>query len=243
MTSSQEPSTKNDKYGGVSKATYYRNKNKRAFNEIESKGEIAQVACQDCFESYTRCIFMPNSRSVRCASCAAKGITCVNSSWESLDRTRETTKLQIDRDLEELEKITARLAKNRRVLKLAEARAKAKTICLIDELEEEEELERVKNGGMTNGEAREAQAALEAMVGSETTGVFNDDKLQELSVDPMRQGNRSSEAPVWNTWDEHSPERQRLSSSFPAPGAGVRPQLVVADQGDLDGKGEGLSIP
>jgi hypothetical protein len=89
----------------------------------------------------------------------------VNSSWESLDRTRETTKLQIDRDLEELEKITARLAKNRRILKLAEARAKAKTICLIDELEEEEELERVKNGGMTNGEVREAQATLEPWLG------------------------------------------------------------------------------
>jgi hypothetical protein len=35
---------------------------------------------------------------------------------------------------------------------LAEKRAKAKTICLLDELEEENEAERVRNGGLSDAE-------------------------------------------------------------------------------------------
>jgi hypothetical protein len=80
----------------------------------------------------------------------------VDVSWESLDKTRETTKAQIDKDLEELEKLTARLSRNRKVLAMAEKRAKAKTICLLDELEEEDAKERSADAGLTLGELAEA---------------------------------------------------------------------------------------
>ena len=50
----------------------------------------------------------------------------------------------------------ARLSRNRKVLAMAEKRAKIKAICLLDELEEEEELERKKNGGFTDGELAKA---------------------------------------------------------------------------------------
>ena len=35
--------------------------------------------------------------------------------------------------------LAVKIARKRKLLKLAEARAKAKTVCLLDELEEEEE--------------------------------------------------------------------------------------------------------
>ncbi|KIV98334.1 uncharacterized protein PV09_09824, partial [Verruconis gallopava] len=142
-------------FGGVSRATYFRHKAKRAHSEIEFHGEIATVACQNCFEHGIRCVFMSGIKSIKCASCASKGIVCINSSWASLDKTREEAKALIDADLQELERIIACLKKNWRILKLAEARAKAKAVCLLDELEEEEEMQRVKNGGLSNAELEE----------------------------------------------------------------------------------------
>jgi len=83
-------------------------------------------------------------------------------SWKSLDKTREETKAAIEKDLDEMDrlmrqqqKVASRISKHRKVLKLAEERARRKTSCLLDELEEEEEMERVKNGGLSNGELRE----------------------------------------------------------------------------------------
>ncbi len=49
----------------------------------------------------------------------------------------------------------AKIERHRKALELAEKRAKAKTICLLDELEEEEEAERVRNGGLSDGELEE----------------------------------------------------------------------------------------
>jgi chromosome segregation ATPase len=78
-----------------------------------------------------------------CATCASKGITCVKSSWTSLDKTRKEIKEKLEADLNELaelanaqQKLLARIGRHRKTLKLAEARARAKTICLLDELEE-----------------------------------------------------------------------------------------------------------
>jgi len=111
----------------------------------------------------------------------------VDLSWESLDRTRETTKAQIERDMEELEKIAAaqlrvlaRISRQSKTLKRLEAKAKSKTICLLDELEEEEESERVANGGFSNGE------------------------LEELSRDLVAHNNNATAAggsEVWSAWD------------------------------------------
>jgi hypothetical protein len=156
LTSPSSYTNVNDKYGGVLRSTYYRNKRKRAYHEIEVQGDIALWACANYFANGLRCVVMAYSRGVSYASYRERGVACVDSFWASLDKTREETKSRIDKDLEELEKITARLARNRKILKLAKARAKAKAICLLDELEEEEELERMKNGGSSNSEIRGA---------------------------------------------------------------------------------------
>lgn len=195
-----------DKYDGLSKATFYRQKKKRAFEEIEKHGERAQVACEHCFKHNIRCVVMSSSRSVKCASCAAKGIKCVNVSWESLDRTREETKAEIEEDMDELERLmerqlalAAKIARKRKVLKLAEQRAKAKTICLLDELEEEEEQQRVENGGLSNGE------------------------LEELSRDFVAYSNATENAgsEVWSAWDSGIAQERRSPENVPVSGAGV----------------------
>ena len=134
---------------------------KRSAREIEEYGEVNTASCIHCLTHELRCVKMSSSRSLKCASCAKKGIKCVDVSWDSLDRTRQESRSQMEKDLDEMEKLmaqqqalAARIARTRRVLKLADERAKAKTICLLDELEEEEELERVRNGGMSDGEIR-----------------------------------------------------------------------------------------
>jgi len=162
------------------------NNRKRAAKEIEEFGEVKILACNHCFEHGIRCVKMSFSRSLKCASCAKKGIKCVDASWDSLDRTRETTRSDIEKDMDELEQlmerqreVAARIARKRKVLKLAEERAKAKTICLLDELETEEEVERVKNGGFSNGE------------------------LEELSLGFVAYNNATENAgkEVWSAWD------------------------------------------
>ena len=50
----------------------------------------------------------------------------------------------------------SRISRNRTILELAKKRAREKTICLVQELEEEEEVERQKNGSFTNDELAEA---------------------------------------------------------------------------------------
>lgn len=187
---SQLPSNVSDKYNGLPRATFYRHKakqelienqrqRKRAFDEIEKQGDISLLACEHCYKYNIRCIVMEGGRSTRCASCSAKGIKCVNITWTALDKTREETKAKINEDLQRLEEITARLAQNRRVLELAEKRAKAKAVCLLDELEEKEEAERVRNGGLTDGE------------------------LEEMSRDFVAYNNASENVgtDVWSAWD------------------------------------------
>jgi hypothetical protein len=149
---------------------------------------------------------------VKCASCASKGIPCVNSSWASLDKTREEAKSQIDADLLELERITARLRKNRKILKLAEDRAKAKAVCLLDELEEEEEMQRVKGGGLSNAE------------------------LEELSRDLVVQNNiLSNSPPIWSAWDpesfDRSLKRRRLDCSSPRDPSSDSTSIPVVERG------------
>src|SRR5579883_2577863 len=142
---------------------------KRLASEIEESGSIAILSCEHCLIRGLTCVAMSFSKSVKCANCARKGIKCVDVSWEILDKTREEAKSAIEESLEELsevyakqqqlnakqQKLLAQLSRSRKILKIAESRAKAKAICLMDELEEEEEAERVRNGGHSDGELRE----------------------------------------------------------------------------------------
>ena len=138
---------------------------------------------------------MPSSKSLKCASCAKKGIKCVDVSWGSLDKTRESTKAQLNKDLEELEKIMARISRNRKVLAQAEARAKTKTICLLEELEEEEQEERKVNGGLSNGELAEASNDLSVFLGSiETSGMEDWNALGIPNGSPVELGESSTSA-------------------------------------------------
>jgi hypothetical protein len=89
----------------------------------------------------------------------------VGVSWESLDRTREDKERRIAEDKEKLSLANAevskmmaevvrrqaeqselleRIKRNELILKQAHERAKAKAVCLLDELEEEGEEERSK---------------------------------------------------------------------------------------------------
>jgi hypothetical protein len=105
--------------------------------------------------------------------------------WESLDITRETTKSDIERDMDEvaklaatLQKLTTHIAQNWTLLNSAQARAAMETVCLIDELEAEDEQERVRNGGLSDGEIREAA-------------------LDQATL----QNTESSDLADWNAWD------------------------------------------
>ena len=59
----------------------------------------------------------------------------------------------------------ARISRNKTVLELAKKRAREKTICLVQELEEEEEAERQKNGSFTNDELAETSFNFPSFLG------------------------------------------------------------------------------
>jgi hypothetical protein len=138
-------------------------KRKRTVKEIITYGEPALFSCRRCFDKNSVCIVMPSSRSSKCASCAKLGKSCVEVSWASLDEIREAKKAQIAEDKEKLSRANAevmkmmaevvrrqeeqsellvRIERNEKTLLLAHERAKAKTVCLLDELDDEDKEER-----------------------------------------------------------------------------------------------------
>jgi hypothetical protein len=117
-------------------------------------------------------------------------------------------KNEIDKDLEELEHLTARISENRKLLKLAEARALAKTVCLLDEMEIEEEQERIKNGGLSDGEMREV--ALERLTLQDAEG----SSLVDWSVWGFLDGT-SQEGVVTSESFDKAPRYFPLADSLP----------------------------
>jgi hypothetical protein len=61
----------------------------------------------------------------------------------------------------------ARIERNRKILGLADRRAKSKAIYVLEELEEEEEAERVANSSLSNGEIAEANADLSSLLAAD----------------------------------------------------------------------------
>jgi hypothetical protein len=124
-------------------------KRQRQLDELDASGIPALLPCEYCSLHDLSCI-MPSehSNSVRCQHCVRRGRPCVNASWESLDRTRERTRKQLDesfdamtkqqeeiaRRQEELNQVVAKISRLRKVLKLAEERATDKQRCLQEEL-------------------------------------------------------------------------------------------------------------
>lgn len=105
--------------------------------EIKNTGSIADVSCDHCFIFKKLCI-MPREGegggSVRCSECVRRGKVCVGASWESLDRTRERTAEELNKSLEEMSSVMAKIERLRKTLKLAEHRADKKRLCLQEEL-------------------------------------------------------------------------------------------------------------
>lgn len=139
---------------------------KRAHKEISTYGELQTTStCARCFLAGLDCVTMSGHRSIKCANCANSGKSCVNVSWEWLDKERERRAEEVRLDKEKLklaneevrkmmaevvrrqneaQKLLDKIDKSERVLSRVHERAKAKTACLIDELDEEEKEERAR---------------------------------------------------------------------------------------------------
>ena len=120
---------------------------KRLFSEIETYRAPLILACDFYFQRGFSYI-IAKDRSSKCSIYQKRGHKCVTTSWESLDHTRAEKAEAISKDLallkrrqQEMSELVARLSRNRKALKLAEARAKQRTIQLSKQLEEEEKAE------------------------------------------------------------------------------------------------------
>lgn len=162
---------------------------------VEEEGDISEISCDHCFKHGLTCVIMESSRTIKCASCTKKGIKCVNTTWSALDETRSKTKAQIDEDLDLVEKAMARISRNRKILDLANKRAKSKAICVLEELEIEEEAERKANGGLSNGEIAEANADLASfLVAADDSAPVEWSALGFSDETPIASGEPSSNA-------------------------------------------------
>jgi hypothetical protein len=125
--------------GGVSKMSSTQRK-LRLVNEILSANTISDVPCDKCFLENRDCYVMPNS-GLKCAECTRVGRPCVNMSWSSLDHTREEYRKKVEDGEKLLAEVITRLLRDKKILKVAEDRARRKALCLASELQAEGELE------------------------------------------------------------------------------------------------------
>jgi hypothetical protein len=77
---------------------------KRIVNYIEEEGDPSLISCDYCFKYSLSCIVISSTKSLKYALYALKGIKCVNVSWDSLNKTRSSTKVKINDNLEQMEK-------------------------------------------------------------------------------------------------------------------------------------------
>ena len=116
----------------------------RVAKEILSLGSPVAVACQFCFNHSCPCITMEGYK--KCAECTRRGKPCVGVSWDSLDRVRAKLESDIqnaeseqNRLLSEQTRVASKLNRLRKELHLAKDRARLKTLCLVQELSDDEE--------------------------------------------------------------------------------------------------------
>jgi hypothetical protein len=84
---------------------------------------------------------MDSAKRLKCAECVKQGKPCVGLTWESLDRTREKLRREIDEHEEELAEVMAKLMRKKKILRQADERAKRKAECLAAEMEADGELD------------------------------------------------------------------------------------------------------
>jgi hypothetical protein len=106
----------------------------RLYNEILKANTVADIACDKCFLESRTCYVMPNS-NLKCAECTRLGRSCVNMSWEALDKTRAEYQKKVDDDEKLLQEVIGRLLRNKKILAQANERARKKALCLASEME------------------------------------------------------------------------------------------------------------
>ena len=118
-------------------------RNRRLADRIKSFDSLAVIPCDSCGPDYD-CFVMPtvSSRCERCARLRKK--SCISTSWEAVDRMRESTSKKLAEEvaaeetvIQKLLKHRSRIARLQRTLKLAESRAVEQAKCLSDQLDEE----------------------------------------------------------------------------------------------------------
>lgn len=116
-------------------------KKRRLEKEIQTYAIVADLPCFRCLENNHRCIVMDSSKRLKCAECVKQGKPCVGLSWESLDRTRERLRREIDEHEDELAEILGKLMRKKKILRQADERARRKAECLAAEMEADGELD------------------------------------------------------------------------------------------------------
>ena len=123
--------------------------------KINALGHLSVVFCQFCFDHNNLCVVMDDYK--KCAHCTCCGHPCVSVLWDSLDRARDKLKSDIQKVetnqswilaeqtwiLTEQTCVAAKLDRLRKTLRQTKDRAKVKTLCLLQELSNDEEA--VKN--------------------------------------------------------------------------------------------------
>ena len=123
----------------------------RAAKEISIHGNPSVISCFHCQSKGCPCIVMDSSSHKKCAECTRRGRPCVGITWESLDRVRSQLEAEIretedeqSRKLEEQSRLVAeqaailtKLSRLRKTLRQSQDRAKAKTLCLVQELSDD----------------------------------------------------------------------------------------------------------
>ena len=130
--------------------------------EISSLGYPSVVSCQYCFNNQQLCVVMSDYK--KCALCTHHECLCVSVSWDSLDKTHNKLKSNIlkvkseqfclfieqseaatraaaewSRIAAEQSHVTAKLDRLRKTLRQTCGHAKEKTLCLLQELSNDEE--------------------------------------------------------------------------------------------------------
>ena len=116
----------------------------RAAKEINALGHPSVVSCQFCFSHDYLCVVMDDHK--KCAHCTRRKCPCVGVSWDTLDKVRDKLESDIQnaetdqsRLLAEQTCVAAKLDRLRKTLRQTKDRAKAKTLCLLQELSDDEE--------------------------------------------------------------------------------------------------------
>lgn len=116
-------------------------KKNRLAKEITTYALVVDFPCFRCLENKHQCVVMDSAKRLKCAECVKQGKPCVGLTWESLDRTREKLRKEIDEHEDELAGVMAKLMRKKKILRQADERAKRKAECLAVEMEADGELD------------------------------------------------------------------------------------------------------